>query len=78
ERDSNDAFSAPRDSKISFVQRLTLCEGALACHAIQGCLQRYICVCAEAIYRGDVSRKGELEEWLVAVLETTMFCLSGQ
>ncbi|CAN0446179.1 unnamed protein product, partial [Ectocarpus sp. 8 AP-2014] len=58
------------------VQRLTLCDGPLACHAIQGCLQRYICVCAEAVCRGDVSRKGELEEWLAAILETTMFCLS--
>lgn len=60
------------------VHRLVACDGPLACHAIQGCLHRYVCVCATTISRGGVSHKGELEEWFEAILDTTMDCLGGK
>lgn len=51
------------------------CDGPLACHAIQGCLHRYMSVCAANINRGGVSHQGELEDWFAAVLDAIIDCL---
>ncbi len=57
------------------VQRIAACSGPLACHAIQDCLYRYLCLHAAASSRGDVAQKRELESWFVAILDTIIGCL---
>ena len=60
------------------VRRLAACDGPLACHAIQECLHRYVCICAAAISRRNVSPKRELDEWFASVLETVMDCIRAK
>ncbi|CAM9492998.1 unnamed protein product [Scytosiphon promiscuus] len=72
------ATLVPTGTKRASVRRLSTCDGPLACHAIQGCIYGYVRAGAAAVSRGDSSRKKELGEWLVAVLETIMDCLDGK
>lgn len=52
---------------------MATCDGPLACHVLQRCLQRYVSTTRKQ--NSDGKRPTPLEEWLIPVLGQIVDCL---